>query len=242
MSDVCGLCGLQRELKKSHFLSAGLFKAVSRGYAPYDPAPVLVNVKNRTAVQSNFQSKKKFLCAECERRFDEGGEKNVIRNCFRDNGKFELREQLETRPPSLRNANRRVWFGDLLDEELRAATFVYFAISIIWRASATEWPGETGVEPGFLSRDLEEGCREFLLGRAPLPQTIDLLVHVNFDQPPTTFLSFPMREQVDLAGIPLMSYIFHIPGVRGRYSPTRQECSPGLSDLFRVAYERHADV
>ena len=81
-------------------------------------APVLVNVKNRTAVQSNFQSKKKFLCAECERRFDEGGEKNVIRNCFWDNGKFELREQLETRPPSLRNANRRVSFGDLLDEEL----------------------------------------------------------------------------------------------------------------------------
>jgi hypothetical protein len=150
MIGKCGLCGEAAELQRSHFLPAGFFKAVAQGQAPYDDAPVMMDITKGTAVQSNIQVRKPFLCGLCEQRFSSHGEARVIANCHRKDGEFKLRDSLKVTASSATNSGRSIYYGHAVPTEIDAAAYNYFVLSILWRASATNWPGATGVRSGCL--------------------------------------------------------------------------------------------
>jgi hypothetical protein len=212
MLGSCALCKKQADLQRSHFLPAGLFKAVIQGRAPYDDAPVMIDVPRGTAVQVNFQSRTHSLCRSCEQLFSTNGESIVIAACHRKDGEFLLRDRLEKLPPSRMSKSRRVFFGHELPQECAASAWYYFALSVFWRASAVSWPGETGVVPGALGEVYEEAIRTYLLGATPPPKGISLHISVYFDAEPTTFLTFPTHRKVEVQGRRFVEHTFIIPG------------------------------
>lgn len=212
MLGICALCKKEADLQRSHFLPAGLYKAVVQGQAPYDDAPVMIDVARGTAVQVNFQSRAHCLCRSCEQLFSANGESIVIAACHRKDGEFLLRDQLSKLPPSRMSKERRVYFGHELPQECAASAYYYFALSVFWRASAVSWPGETGVKPGALGDIYEEAIRSYLLGSTPPPTAVALNIHVYFDEEPTTFMSFPTHRKVEVEGRRFMEHTLIIPG------------------------------
>jgi hypothetical protein len=213
MSSQCGLCRQQKPLKRSHLLSAGLFKAVAQGHAPYDSAPIMMDIRRGTAVQSNDQARKPFLCGDCEQRFSARGESKVIAQCHRKDGEFLLCHALKAAPPSHVSSGRSIYYGDRLPAEVSAEAFQYFLLSIIWRASATDWPSSTGVVRGALG-PYEEDVRRYLLGDFPVPDVVSISVYVNFEPNPTVLLAYPTISKTQLLGLRLRQHNLHIPGIR----------------------------
>lgn len=212
-NNVCGLCQSEAELKRSHLLPAGLFKAVAQGQAPHDNAPVLMDIKRGTAVQSNDQARKSFLCDDCEQRFSRQGEAHVISQGHRKDGEFQLRDTLQKAPPGHVSSGRAIYYGDSLPATIDAAAFQYFVLSVLWRASATDWPAYTGVKPHSLG-PYEEPIRRYLLGEGPIPDTVSVSVYVNFETEPTVFLAYPTVAKTKLLGQRLTQHNLHIPGIR----------------------------
>lgn len=212
MIGKCGLCQKQAALKKSHLLPAGLFKAVAQGHAPHDDAPVLMDIPKGVAVQSNDQARKPFLCDECEQLFSKNGESHVISQCHRKDGEFRLRDTLKQVSPSHVSSGRAIFY-DKLPYNIDSVAFLYFALSVLWRASATEWPKSTGVKFGALGR-YEENIRLYLLGQAPVPDVLSVSVYVNFEPNPTVFLAYPTHGKNALQGRCFTQHSLHIPGIR----------------------------
>jgi hypothetical protein len=212
MVGLCALCRKEAELQRSHFLPAALYKAVAQGHAPHDDAPVMINVLRNTAVQVNFQSRTHFLCSPCEQLFSRHGESVVIASCHRKDGEFLLRDRLRKIKPSRTTSNGRgVYFGDAVPADVGASAFYYFALSIIWRASAVSWPGETGVTPGSLGDVYQEIFRRYLLGETSPPENVAVNIHVYFDDEPTTFMAFPTHRKAALQGRRFTEHTFIIP-------------------------------
>ena len=59
-------------------MPAGIYSIVRSGEHPEDH-PVLMT--KGAAVATSGQARADLLCAECEKRFDKGGEEWVIENC-----------------------------------------------------------------------------------------------------------------------------------------------------------------
>lgn len=213
MLAACGLCREEKQLRRSHFLAAGFYKAVSQGHAPYDTAPVLMNIPDGSAVQSNFQSTKEFLCDDCERRFAQGGENHVIAKCHRKDGIFGCRDDLGRLPESAKSRGRSIWHGFALPASFNAKAYSYFLLSVLWRASATVWPGATGTVLGSLG-PYEEAFRLYLVGEAEFPENVHINIYVNFEDNPTVFLAYPTFGDARFNGLRLKQHNLHVPGIR----------------------------
>lgn len=214
MKASCGLCKEERELQNSHYMSAGLFKAVIQGHAPYDAAPVMVSVTKGTAVRSNHQPTKPYLCIDCEQRFSALGENEVIANCHAKDGRFGLRDKLRLHPPSLIRKSRKIYHGHDLEGALSVAAYGYFALSVLWRGSSTDWHGFGSDYRFALGKKYEEDFRLYLLGEKPFPERVAVSVYVDFDEPTQAVMSPPNYEQIDVEGRRHHQHSFMIPGVR----------------------------
>jgi hypothetical protein len=214
MKGTCGLCRKLATLQKSHFLPSALFKAVAQVQLPYDDAPVLMDITKGTAVQSNFQPQKHFLCGACEQLFSSRGERQVIDNCHRKDGAFKLRDGLRAIKPSLVRRERRIYLGHELPAEFDAPAYTYFVLSVLWRGSAADWPGAIGSHRNSISPQFEEEIRLYLLGESSTPKDIAVNIYVNFDPAPVTFLAFPTHGDVEVAGHRFNQHGLVIPGMR----------------------------
>ena len=213
MPDTCALCRRPAELRNSHFLPAALYKAVAQVQAPYDDAPVMMSIPKGTAIQKNYQARKHALCAECEHRFSANGESQIIAACHRKDGEFKLRDRLQALEPCVIRNGRAIYYGHNLPADLSSAAYAYFALSIIWRASAIAWGGDTGVTPGCLGKTYEEAFRSFLLGDSDFPHNTAVNVHVYFDADPVTFMAFPTHKKVEVLGRRFSEHTLIIPGM-----------------------------
>lgn len=172
-----------------------------------------MDIPGGTAVQSNDQARKPFLCTDCEQRFSRQGESHVISQCHRKDGEFRLRDALKKATPSYISSGRAIYYGDRLPAEIDGEAFQYFVLSVLWRASATEWPPSTGVVRGALG-PYEEEIRRYLLGEVPIPDIVSVSVYVNFEPAPTVFLAYPTKDKTQLLGHRLTQHGLHIPGIR----------------------------
>jgi hypothetical protein len=88
-----------------------------------------------------------------------------------------------------------------------------FAVSIIWRASAIAWGGDTGVTPGCLGTTYEETFRNYLLGNSDFPHNTTVNVHVYFDADPVTIMASPTHRKVEVFGRRLSEHTLIITGM-----------------------------
>lgn len=168
---VCKLCERFDQLQHSHFLPAGIYRRL----VPKDSEirqPVLVTPN--TAMFTSVQMKDYVFCGECERRFDQYGEDYVIRQ-MRGDGGFPLLERLNVSPSFDFSTKEGIYAGNALGIDMEK--FGYFALSMAWRSAIHTWPSIRGHVPESVDLGtLKEPIRQFLLGRAPFPQDVTVLV------------------------------------------------------------------
>ena len=163
MPDVgrCGLCRNSRELVISHLVPA----------AAYKPAQGLrvgaTVVVRRKAFFTSKQVSAHFLCNACEQRFQGCGEDDVLPQSYQPDGQFKLRELLQAMRPLESRPQGTVYdVQPLLGK--RIESYLYFAASIFWRASAHRWRlGREWLDRISLG-PYQEPFRQYLLNEAPL--------------------------------------------------------------------------
>lgn len=165
---TCGLCMQIGELQHSHVLPAAAYR-VCRSPQLRNPHPVLVTRKG--FYSSSRQSWAHLLCRKCERQLNDNGEREVFG--WLNNGReFRLLERLTLANPSL-NRKALVRYPE---DRIGVSTqpFVYFAVSVVWRAAVRGSSG-VAIDP------YEPLVRQYLLGTGALPPDVMVVVAVCSD-------------------------------------------------------------
>lgn len=132
-SNLCSLCSLHGELRKSHFIPKSLYKLLRKGMAPEFSSPISVNLVDGKSYLSDAQPTARLLCGKCEQKFSTKGESKVIPQLRNQDG-FTLRDAI------LEN-DKFVCARNLNDVNgLNYYAYAYFSISIMWRGSVYDWP------------------------------------------------------------------------------------------------------
>ena len=204
----CALCGTLAVLIDSHFLPKALYRLI-RDNTMKNPNPELVT-KGKD-VQTSSQMKRYLLCSVCEDLFSKNGESWVLARCFRGGpaNKFLLRDMLRTATP-MKSDSR----GDLVSTVgivgMDIGKIAYFAASVFWRASVSDWPIQGKVVPQISLGALQEEFAAYLLGKSQFPTSCNLLVYVAGDPTPPLAMHPP---QCGNSGN-LEECRFSIPGIR----------------------------
>ena len=170
---TCPLCQNVAELCESHFMPAAL----------YPPNHILVETSPTAVIVDPVQVKDYVLCPTCERLFNVNGEDEVLRwIAAKAVGKaFPLLEKMQATTP-LRVLPEGFTVHSSAALGVNPDRFAYFALSILWRASIRSWTQFNGSLS--VQRDLgpyAEPIRRFLLGEAPLPDNVVVVVTVCMD-------------------------------------------------------------
>jgi hypothetical protein len=159
-------------------MPAGIYSIVRNGPHP-EEHPVLIT--KGASVATSAQARAHMLCAECESRFDKGGEEWVIENCWHDDAAFPLRTALLRQTPFVDEPGFRAYEArNVSGVELNQ--LVYFAASMFWRGAQNGWrmgkERPTRLEFG----PYEEAFRLFLLAKAAFPEHALLVVTLSEKQ------------------------------------------------------------
>jgi len=210
---ACGLCSELRELRDSHFMPAALY--------PKNKKKALAT-RTETILDPD-QIQERFLCEECEQRFNRNGESEVLR---------WIAPKAKTGASPLQEALRKTpaWThpSDDLTCHLSASLgispekFAYFALSLVWRAAAHAWPVQDGslTTPLDLA-DFAEPVRQFLLGKASFPSHTLIMLTVCSDERSQEYWMPPTRsgEIEGLIVVPINGVLFRV--WMGRVVPSR---------------------
>jgi hypothetical protein len=209
MISVCRLCGQHAKLIDSHLLPKALYRLL-RDPSLKNPNPVLVT--RGKDVQTSAQLKRYLLCSICEDRFNKNGEAWVLKHCFRGGpmNRFRLRDLLRHSAPISSNLEGDV-FSTTAISDIQRDKIEYFAASVFWRGSASDWPLQGKLVPKMpLDPSLQRAFADYLLGAVGFPETCSLLVYVPGD--PTPPLAMHPPQSGNSAG--LAECRFSIPGLR----------------------------
>ena len=170
----CRLCLNNGILKDSHLLPKSMYKLMHSSNSS-KTAPYLIT--NQKIHQTSQQVKQYLLCGDCEQRFSKKGETWVMRNCWRSEDQFHIKEILDKTEPLISSDGLKAYAGaDIPDLDMDK--LVYFGASIFWRASVSEWYIES--EKIHISLGpYEEPLRLYLLDLAPFPKNMVLEVCVS---------------------------------------------------------------
>ena len=231
----CELCHATADLRDSHYLPKSGYKK-TRANELKNPHPVILS--DGKAKRSSLQVRDYKFCGDCERRFNEGGERWILNNTPQTyDDPFFLHSLLKSKTPTL-NGNDLL-FPQANIPEVDLAKLVYFALSIFWRGTRS-WPPVDGGRPPklYLGRQ-EKAIRAFLLGRGKLPQDVVVTVAVW----PYRKV-YPLALMPRVAGISYRSYWFYFFGfifllALGKKIPAsvRRTCSYHSSEKFLTCSE-----
>ena len=133
---TCKLCLQFRELKKSHFMPASLYKQ-SRRPGANNPNPLLLTETRN--VRTSEQITDYVFCEECERRLNDNGERYTMRQVAKQDERFfPLLETLLQATP-VRMGPDAIAFDQKSTSDIDRDALAYFALSIFWRASIHVW-------------------------------------------------------------------------------------------------------
>src|SRR5689334_19516921 len=93
---TCKLCLLESDLQDSHFLPKAAYRLIQKSQAE---APIVI--RPTVTLQTNKQLKDYVFCRECEQRFNDKGERWVMKHCFRGPGDFKLLDFVRASTPVL---------------------------------------------------------------------------------------------------------------------------------------------
>jgi hypothetical protein len=201
----CGLCRVDADLRDSHFLPRALYR-IARDEQAVNPNPIVITPAGAGPNQRQLHDR--FLCAKCEARFSERGERYVLGQMARQAGRFELRERL-IRSPVIARSDHWTLHDAGASGEIDIEPYLYFAASIFWRSAARTWQFQ-----GHQTRRLELGgyreeFRQYLLALTPFPEHARLFVHVATEDPVLISATVPSSERVD--GV--WRHKFCVPGI-----------------------------
>jgi hypothetical protein len=133
---ACRLCETKGPLELSHLMPRGVYEIILSA-DPGQKAPIMMT--DRITVMKHQQLKDYLLCAKCEGRFSEGGEKYVQTLMCKPTG-FKLLERLKVAAPmsfSVDAIEGQAYAGTEIGLDMDRLAF--FGLSIFWRAGAHEW-------------------------------------------------------------------------------------------------------
>ncbi|MBJ6749558.1 hypothetical protein [Geomonas anaerohicana] len=222
---LCGLCRKYSELKDSHLMPKSLYGALRNAYPESGHDLVFARKSTKTAGFTDYQVKKPFLCACCEDRFSKFGENIVAPECHRGKGNFTLLDKIKVaKAEFIQNEER--WISPQNCGTIESSAYLYFAVSIIWRASAGDWADGLELYHGALGEKYQERIRRYLLGETDCPKNIYLAVYVDNDNDLLPLMSFPVVN--NKSGY--HHHIFYIPGVK--FSLVIGSKADGVKELF----------
>ena len=134
-------------------------------------------------VRTSDQIKTRLLCRDCEQRFHRFGEDWTLRHCFRATGTFNILRMLHQSTSFETRADRTVWYRVSDVARLNAGALEYFAISVLWRASAARRNGVDGQPLAQIDcgNRYSEVMRAYLLGNVNRVDELCIHVRVNDD-------------------------------------------------------------
>lgn len=209
VEEKCGLCGTLATLQNSHLMPKSLYKIITRNFNPHDTAPVWASKSQKSVLYTNMQVTKKLLCKVCEDNFNKYGEKYVVGKCMKNEQTFELKMMLDNSTPSI-HVNGSSFFNPKDIDRLNTEKFMYFAASIVWRVTTTDW----GVDDiadlnNSLPSEFRDSLQNYLLKRDVFPKNIYITVCVDNDSEPLPIMSLPTGDIEKN-----MHMSFYIPGMK----------------------------
>jgi hypothetical protein len=203
---TCALCQQVRELRRSHFLPAALYRLVRAANKP-KPDPILSTATGQQ--QTSHQAWQHLLCCDCEGQFNRNGESWVMRHCYRGRGRFRLRDIVERCKPIHTEANELV-YSALSEPSINIDQLVYFCTSVSWRASVRDWIASGQKYQAIsLGKAYQEQIRKYLLGEREFPQNAAVTVILSQLKFPHLAFNFPDTVRVQSCHC----HTLHIPGM-----------------------------
>jgi hypothetical protein len=203
----CKLCGLEKQLRDSHYLPKALYKLV-RAEQLENPNPIMsVNGK---LVQISDQFRGYVFCADCEDRLNKSGELWTLKNMPQNyDSPSPLQAALQSLYPAHIEASLNVYnVSNSADFDL--LKLVYFGMSIFWRAAAHNWRSSAGKEAERIDLGVyEKPIRDYLLGTTPFPSDVVITIDIWPYIPPLRALQ-PVVAEHNNDG---ERYWFYIPGI-----------------------------
>ena len=202
---ICGLCNKDSILKDSHLMPKSIYKAIRNSYSE---GGVVVGKKfNNSIGYTDHQIKKHLLCDSCESRFSEYGENAVTPECYRREGKFKLLTKLDNLEP-IKEIQDEQWFKP--NDYINSNHYLYFALSIIWRAAKGGKWGDGMDYSKSLGNKYEHEIQRYLLGKSTPPPNVYVAVYVDSDIDIVPIMSFPTVKKMK----GYHHHIFYIPGIK----------------------------
>lgn len=176
-SQKMGQCGLCLEdnvvLQNSHLIPRAVYKKMTKRA---EKNSLITFTDNKTVKRPN-QIKKYFLCQTCEQLFNNNGEQWLGMYAY-NNGSFLLRDILKKASPFREENEGKYFNGNKVLQDRGIDKLTYFAVSVFWRAAATEWKDITD------SRQLcfgpyKEKLRQYLLELCDFPKEAALFVYIS---------------------------------------------------------------
>jgi len=183
----CQLCQQDGPLQVSHILPKALYR-----YVRTSGGGNTIEVTKDRIQRSSKQATAHLLCSACEQRFNENGERWMLRQGYRGQGRFRLRETLVRAAPFGR-MDDGLAYSAVVIPEIDVRKITYYASSIFWRASVCSSNGEEN-QPK-LGERYECQFREYLLGNADFPLSAVLVVQVAKAESPLQAFCFPFSQR-----------------------------------------------
>jgi hypothetical protein len=173
----CRLCLAEDvALLDSHFMPAALYRTV-RDSRFENPHPEIVTAD--VTLKSPRQVSQYLLCAQCERRLEQGGETWVIPRCWQDPTSFPIREALVAANAVVETGPGFATFAAIRVPDFEPDKLTYFAASLFWRSAVSDWTIHQQRLRLLKLGSYEEELRRYLLGGV-FPKYMALMAAVGY--------------------------------------------------------------
>jgi len=206
LQQICGLCKNLRHLQNSHLMPRALYEITKNLFPQKIGKNQIVMAHNKVSLYTDKQIKQHFLCKDCEEKINNNGENLIIRDVYKGAGKFWLLKIIKNCASLLCSDGQR-WI-DSKSSDLNTEAYLYFAMSIIWRASAGSF-SEIQYYKNALGDKYQEQIRKYLLKEADFPDNIYLVVYVDNDTDARPIMIPPVQEKTPNG----YKHSFFIPGI-----------------------------
>ncbi len=201
-----------------------IYRSLSKGFPEHGENIVWISGSEKSAAYTSKQAKKHLLCTDCEQKFSRLGEDKVIPLMARKNG-FKLATKIK-KFKILASIKDEVWYSPP-DDDL-ALSFMYFAISIVWRLSSTDW-SSYGIPKTYNSINSESmhSFSDFLFGKTKKPENTYLTIYVDNQEVDTPSMGFPTVKNHER----YQHIVFNIPGIKFSLL-TGSDAGAGIKEIF----------
>ncbi|MGO9590135.1 MAG: hypothetical protein ACLP3K_08855 [Candidatus Acidiferrales bacterium] len=172
---TCPMCTrTNQEIRVSHYVG----RAIHRRCQVNGKGQILMTPQH--VVASERQLKAHLLCTDCEKRLNKYGDTPVFQ-LIDNRTSFPLRDKM--------NSGLAIGFPPMvgalrfsgISMAVNTDALAYYALSFLWKGSVHRWPTVNGQTTGVDLGEYQEPTRQFLMGEAPFPKGISVIVTASED-------------------------------------------------------------